>query len=947
MSDKKLIKEKSFFKRIITERFESSKKNCVSEGIYRESPKHRRIFNKKGSSLVLAMVAISLIAILSTLVLSLSLNAYKASVQNKWADEDFYYCEECLEDVYGIVVSSTNDIFLDNYKKVLTMFTNAEPDVINKEFREGIHKDLRSVETNSGSSVYLALRRDIDATDDDGNVIGNVRVSYDWMRYSLGTSYEEDLKSGKFVFKNVNVEFRNSSRTMAEENQRNFYSSVTTDIVIYIPNLVPAVETDTKGSLDYVIVSGENTVFSGSSTIKGNVYAGTDFEIGNNANISMLSDYVTVCNELKNNGKLLVSGLSATANLWCKNLVLKENASSSVFTGNMFVNDDTEINGKDCSVQIAGKYYGYGDGTSSTGYTGSKGEPWGSMNSAILVNGEGTLLDMVNIQELVLSGHSFFPVDGTKQYEGAESLATIVAQSIYMVDDDYIDFPNRRVSINGKYIDFADIKLEDGRNLIQLLTEDGFTLVTGGVDLDAANITVDDTRITESVFVNQYLDSGVFVTLGWYETNGEKYCSLYWDFKRGNTLQVAGADIVALDYVNGSKNISGVDFSDVELFSNGAKLMVNDEPVKFGTISSNNSITDAHGHVYNFSVEYGELIPAGIDLSTFKKDYLVESNPVNAVLIETESDEIGVFNYKAYLQWNFDPKKTANQNAGDKFISACIKAGLIDGFLEKFMDGGYIQIAPNASVGSVADLYEYMVGADGYIAKKFGSSSAPLFHSSVFTKNIAESYKWYMTTLIPEAYNPFGAFKPFDGDKLSEAGQIVFNNGDKYSIFKRNSYFNDASGVCQATKYMNFETISNILDGGWTIVESADGKYENLIIDGDLIVSGGIWTAGGSNVSPFLNGIIFVNGNVRIDSDIDFKGLIIANGKVEISAGNYTNDDKVLEGCLEALKSDRNVKWWSLVSDEYYTRKEDVDTGTSSLNAIDCIKYENWTRNRD
>ena len=76
------------------------------------------MFNKKGSSLVLAIVVIALISILSTLVLSLALNAYRTSVQSKWADEDFYYCEDCLEEVRQTMVKYVNDKIIDNYKIV-------------------------------------------------------------------------------------------------------------------------------------------------------------------------------------------------------------------------------------------------------------------------------------------------------------------------------------------------------------------------------------------------------------------------------------------------------------------------------------------------------------------------------------------------------------------------------------------------------------------------------------------------------------------------------------------------------------------------------------------------------------------------------------------------------------------------------------------------------------
>ena len=74
----------------------------------------------------------------------------------------------------------------------------------------------------------------------------------------------------------------------------------------------------------------------------------------------------------------------------------------------------------------------------------------------------------------------------------------------------------------------------------------------------------------------------------------------------------------------------------------------------------------------------------------------------------------------------------------------------------------------------------------------------------------------------------------------------------------------------------------------------------------------------------------------------------LAQGAIEsLMSQAYGCDADIVEGCLEVLKTDSNTIWWPLVSDEFYERKKDMETGSSSLNAVDCIKYENWTRNRE
>jgi hypothetical protein len=311
---------------------------------------------------------------------------------------------------------------------------------------------------------------------------------------------------------------------------------------------------------------------------------------------------------------------------------------------------------------------------------------------------------------------------------------------------------------------------------------------------------------------------------------------------------------------------------------------------------------------------------------------------VRAVITETEESTSEKREYKLYLQWNFDSSKIANRNKGDAFISACIEAGLIDGFLEKFMDGGYIKIGSDASVSTTTDFYEYIVGEDGYAAKKYGVSNGSLFGSSMYSKNFVNAYKWYMTTLVPEKYDPFSLLAEFDNK---------FSAGEKYSVFTRNSYYLSNTGVKEDSEYINFSTIDNNGVGSYEMIVSTDGKYKNLIVNGNLTVSGGVWTAGGAVIEAFNKGMIFVDGNVEISDNISFSCMIICNGEVKINGGSFTAEPEIVEGCLETLKRDLNPEWWPLVSDEFYTRKQDSDIGTSSLNAVDCIRYENWTRNRD
>ncbi len=924
-----------------------------------------KIINKKGSSLILALVVIALVTILSTLAMSLALNAYKASVQNKWADEDFYYCEECLKDVYSTVVAETNGIFMDNYVKVYTMFTKDTPEYINAVFRAGVILGLDDSKANENSALHNALKKTIEQKNEKGEVIGELKVSFD-------ADSSKDESNNRYVFKNVCVEYWNCDRTIMEENQKKFYGSVTTDIVIYIPDLVPLIEDDNEGSLNYVWISNGDITLNGNVTAQGNIYTGENLIFDASSNVELFSDYITVCNQIQNNGQLSIVGATSSANIWCKDIILPGNGSSTRIAGNMFVNDDFEVNGDNCLIQLSGKYYGYGDGTTITEFNQNHGGTGTKTNSSIVVNGQGTVFDMIGINELVLSGHSFFPVnpDYTKEYyEQVETLATIVSQSIYMVDKEYIDFKEKKVVVGDKKIDFSEITIEIDKDTTLSLTElltNGYTLITGGVNLNDVSITVDGTRVTEKVFAENYLVSESPIRLARYATNDGKYCSLYWNFQNGNEFQKneddIEADIVHESYItdigkDGKIPIANdVALNTIPVYIGGVPIKYNSKDLTVGDLYANGlKFVNEMDESYIFYDEYGKELPSSIETATFYKKYLNEDEPVKAIAVETELSEEGNQTesnqtykkaYNLYLQWNFDSKKVANLNKGEAFISACLKAGLINGYLEKFMDGGYIKISPSASVSTTTDLYEYIVDVNGYIAKKYGAAASSLFNSSVYAKNFSTGYKWYMTTLVPEKFDVLSGVPKFDEK---------FNSNEKYSVFNRNStYFNGSEDV--NTKYLNFDTIE--FNGGLVDpVNSADGSFKNLILNGNLLIDeSGKWFVNSgttenaiSNEYVIYEGIIFVKGDVTINANIDFKGLIIAGGKMNINAGRYTYDDSIVRGCLEALKTKNNEKWWPLVSDEFYKKKKDVDieTGSSSLNAVDYIKYENWTRNRE
>lgn len=746
--------------------------------------KRGRLINKKGSSLILALVVIALISILSTLVVTLSLNAYRVSVQTKWADEDFFYCEDRIEEVRREIVLATNDIIISSYTSVMGSFSDEDFDFINTSFKENIRNEIRRQETEElNGDIYKALNGTTDVPD------GRIVVSYDSDRYSDSEIYDYDFYAeNKYVFKDVRVEFINESRTPESENP--YYASITTDIIIEIPELPDFNREDYFGSLSYIFVSGTDLAFDGSVEANGNVYALQNLVCNSGANVSLNSDYVTVGGQINNNTNFTIFGMSATASIWCKDVILSGSGETTIF-GNSFVADDLEINAPDTNVLFSGKYYGYTDG-----------------QSAILVNGKGTTLDMTNVDELVLKGHSMI----TSNYPGAESLATIVSQSLYMVGRDYIDFSGKQIKIkDGQTCSFSNIKVSDDSTytLENYLNED-YSLITGGINLSTV-LTQEGTYMQS---VNTFYDN--YLTTSSYD-NGEK-----------------------------------------------------------------------------------KMVVLRVDTT----------------------------NKYCYLYWNF-----ADVEKGNTFVTKCIEAGLVDGFLDSFMDGGKIEINESASVLQETTLYGYKATGDGgYEAVEYQGTFGVLSEDTINGYDLVDRFSWYKATLQPEKYAVIFGEENDDLNPLDTYSSTIFR-----------------------PDYINMHVISE------SHVKETDvyGLYESLLIKGNLnITSDYTWKVDEAVISggDILNdrdarddkykyeGIIFVDGDVTIEANIDFTGMIVATGTIKIKGGTYTADEEIVKGCLNVLE---NTLYSNLVADDFFTKTSNTVTASTGINADDYVKYENWTRNKD
>lgn len=180
----------------------------------------------------------------------------------------------------------------------------------------------------------------------------------------------------------------------------------------------------------------------------------------NGSTVSILADTVIVPGTIAvmNSGNLSIYGKSGTATseseIWTDNIVLDGTSrkittqtvtgqpqinyqgATALIRADVFVKDDTEINATGATFQLKGSYYGYGDSTAKderdfiptvltenfqiTNADGTVENRGHYNSSAIIVNGEHSLLNLEDTNTIYLAGRSY--IELSKQIDQVETV---------------------------------------------------------------------------------------------------------------------------------------------------------------------------------------------------------------------------------------------------------------------------------------------------------------------------------------------------------------------------------------------------------------------------------------------------------------------------------------------------------------------------------------------
>ena len=370
----------------------------------------------KGAGLISVIIAIAFVAILGSIIMSITMTNYKMKQTNLKTQESFYTAEQALDEVrvglQGVISQAVSTSYLQVMENYSAYDLKTKKDLMESVFFETIWQNL--AENPSTHTTY------------DISKLTAYLVNTTWAGGDLANGYGAILSSDSnqmityddegVVLKNLKVYFR---------DERGYVSMITTDIKLVIPDLQFTSSTNLTDLSQYCIIAdtGLITAVSGSSKISGSIYAGSLSMPGSSAmanttgrlSLNFPDEYNLI---VKNGIKVQNADLNvANSTLWANDIV---GESSNLTLGSSTnLNNDLMLSGSKTSVIINGNYNGYGNHLTDA-----------DQSSSIIINGKDATLNLASTTALTLAGHAFI---GTKSYNVGSATGTVtgVGSDIY------------------------------------------------------------------------------------------------------------------------------------------------------------------------------------------------------------------------------------------------------------------------------------------------------------------------------------------------------------------------------------------------------------------------------------------------------------------------------------------------------------------------------------
>lgn len=391
----------------------------------------KKKLNNKGSTMIMLVMAISIISVLGVAILGVTLMNYKIKKANTDMKYSFYMSESGLDRAYAaayaVILNSIEEanesaqakIEEFDHDKLMDILLNGTEDDIDKyledddgdgvfDFRQSVideeakeafeEKYIDKIEDDIETAIIDAGYGD---SDDDDEILTISLSSPDYGEFSISRPLRIPVSS----------EYENKITDTVKKTN--------VDIVIGVPDYnksytVSTVTMEVNPYWTKAITANNLNINNDDTSFNGEVFVNNDTNIGIGVNAKFGKDL-----SVKRHINIDKNGVLETKNVYTNGIFLegegakftavKEEDSSVLYSGVM-VKDDLELNAEGQVVKINGPYYGFA--------TSQRREDF--ENSAIIINNENVELEITG--DLFLYGTSYIKDIPTK-YATGESLS--------------------------------------------------------------------------------------------------------------------------------------------------------------------------------------------------------------------------------------------------------------------------------------------------------------------------------------------------------------------------------------------------------------------------------------------------------------------------------------------------------------------------------------------
>ena len=395
----------------------------------------------RGAALIYVIVAAAVIVLLGGMATTAAYGQLKTIQAQKLSENNFYDADSIMNSIVSGLENDISTAYEKAYTSVITKYTQfATPEDAKSAFNSIFLSEMTTILNESAdyeTPQYSVehLQEYVQKTFEDNNDYTVSAVN--------GHNYLDILDDNGLMLRNLHVTY---------ENSNGYFDEITTDVQISIPNVDFSTIKEPLNITTFALVAdkGYEAVEGTGLNVIGDLYLGKSpddgttilLKPGSALNVAQATQAIASgLVKLETASELEVgnTGADTYPALWTENLEVGQDAKMSL-SGETYVLDDLELNGRNASADISGEYFGF-----------SRSNSLAKDSSSININGGHSTLDLSELTTMVLGGSSYlasskveesgiFTGYNTTDREFGESISVKSNQIAYLVNDSLFDF---------------------------------------------------------------------------------------------------------------------------------------------------------------------------------------------------------------------------------------------------------------------------------------------------------------------------------------------------------------------------------------------------------------------------------------------------------------------------------------------------------------------------